>query len=201
MYNTNQRNQTHMCRRCSTSHMPRQCPAWGKVCGKCGLANHFAVSCRSNRCKIQSLEEDVVGEFVRLNPDIEQPSTSYVISSIGHGESWHQEFKFNQVSVNFKLDSGADLNVLPLDVVKKIDPTMKLQNSNNVNVTAYGNFKLPVLGKIVLKLKVKNVTHKVEFVVMKNSKGIIPILGRETCEKLNLIKRMSRNPICLSQIS
>ena len=39
------------CRRCQTQHGPRQCPAYGKKCSKCGLLNHFAVSCRVKNVK------------------------------------------------------------------------------------------------------------------------------------------------------
>ena len=29
------------CNKCSTSHPPRECPAWGKKCHKCGNKNHL----------------------------------------------------------------------------------------------------------------------------------------------------------------
>ena len=37
------------CRKCSTSHPLRECPAWGKKCHKCGNKNHFCTSCRSKQ--------------------------------------------------------------------------------------------------------------------------------------------------------
>ncbi|CAB3229058.1 unnamed protein product [Arctia plantaginis] len=39
-------NNTFSCMRCQKQHGPRQCPAFGKRCSKCGILNHFAVSCR-----------------------------------------------------------------------------------------------------------------------------------------------------------
>ena len=30
------------CGKCGTSHLPRECPAWGKKCHKCGNKNHFS---------------------------------------------------------------------------------------------------------------------------------------------------------------
>ena len=35
------------CSRCGQSHPPRECPAWGKYCHKCGNKNHFSMCCRS----------------------------------------------------------------------------------------------------------------------------------------------------------
>ena len=31
------------------SHPPRECPAWGKKCDKCGNKNHFSTQCRSKQ--------------------------------------------------------------------------------------------------------------------------------------------------------
>ena len=34
-------------RKCGTSYLPKECPAWGKKCHKCGNKNHFSTYCRS----------------------------------------------------------------------------------------------------------------------------------------------------------
>ena len=34
------------CKKCGKRHGPRQCPAYGKVCAKCGNKNHYAVGCK-----------------------------------------------------------------------------------------------------------------------------------------------------------
>ena len=40
-------NQGKICSKCGMSHLPRECPAWGKKCHKCGNKNHFSTQCRS----------------------------------------------------------------------------------------------------------------------------------------------------------
>ena len=35
------------CSKCGMAHLPRECPAWGKKCHKCGNKNHFSMYCRS----------------------------------------------------------------------------------------------------------------------------------------------------------
>ena len=37
------------CSKCGMSHPPRECPAWGKKCHKCGNKNHFSTCCRSKQ--------------------------------------------------------------------------------------------------------------------------------------------------------
>ena len=37
------------CGKCGTSHLPRECPVWGKKCHKCGNKNHFSTCCRSKQ--------------------------------------------------------------------------------------------------------------------------------------------------------
>ena len=42
-------NQGKICSKCGMSHLPRECPAWGKKCHKCGNKNHFSTQCRSKQ--------------------------------------------------------------------------------------------------------------------------------------------------------
>ena len=43
------RSKGKVCGKCGTSHPPRECPAWGKKCHKCGNKNHFSTQCRSKQ--------------------------------------------------------------------------------------------------------------------------------------------------------
>ena len=43
------RSKGKICGKCGTSHPPRECPAWGKKCHKCGNKNHFSTQCRSKQ--------------------------------------------------------------------------------------------------------------------------------------------------------
>ena len=42
-------NQGKICGKCGMSHLPRECPVWGKKCHKCGNKNHFSTQCRSKQ--------------------------------------------------------------------------------------------------------------------------------------------------------
>ena len=41
--------QGERCSKCGTSHLLRECPAWGKKYHKCGNKNHFSTCCRSKQ--------------------------------------------------------------------------------------------------------------------------------------------------------
>ena len=43
------RSKGKICGKCGTSHPPRECPAYGKKCHKCGNKNHFSTQCRSKQ--------------------------------------------------------------------------------------------------------------------------------------------------------
>lgn len=55
----NQRNsdEAYDCSRCQTKHTVRNCPAFGKKCKRCGLKNHFAVSCKVKNIKSMVSEQ------------------------------------------------------------------------------------------------------------------------------------------------
>ncbi|XP_041665971.1 uncharacterized protein LOC121524587 [Cheilinus undulatus] len=51
-----QEKETKRCGRCGNKHAPKQCPAFGKDCRKCGGKNHFAKCCFSKK-KVQLMEK------------------------------------------------------------------------------------------------------------------------------------------------
>ena len=75
-----------------------------------------------------------------------------------------------------------------MTILKKFDPEPNLCPVN-IKLSAYNNFKIPVLGGCSLTLKHKKDSFDVSFIVV-NSKSVL-ILGLATSENLNLIKRIS----------
>ena len=58
----------------------------------------------------------------------------------------------NGIPVSCKIDTGAQCNVTLLTILKKFDPEPNLCPVN-IKLSAYINFKIPVLGKCSLTLK------------------------------------------------
>ncbi|KAJ8026783.1 hypothetical protein HOLleu_31719 [Holothuria leucospilota] len=111
---------------CGRDHFVGKCPAYGQTCKKCGLKNHFAKYCGTKPDKkvnttsgntpeihsaaaAASYNED--GDFYidALEDDADpidpQPDKS--------STEWKTELEVNRQKVTLKLDTGAEVNVLP----------------------------------------------------------------------------------------
>ena len=91
------------CKRCGTVHAPRKCPAFGKICQKCKNRNHFASQCFSKN--VHFVESDQAAQ-----PFVEDE----------HKQEWKASLQVNNNLVEFKLDTGAQANVIPSDVFNSL---------------------------------------------------------------------------------
>lgn len=68
--------------------------------------------------------------------------------------SWIQTVMVENEFINFKLDSGADVSILPYCILNKIfekNPMLKCKLTEiPITLYAYGNFKIPTIGLIKL---------------------------------------------------
>ena len=67
---------------------------------------------------------------------------------------WHTMLKVNEQDITFKLDTGADANVLPLDVYQQVLSDV-LMTRTDIILTAFGNSKIRPEGEVKLEVKVK----------------------------------------------
>ena len=49
------KNPSESCSYCGLKHQPRRCPAYGKLCNKCGKKNHFMSVCRSATAQVKNV--------------------------------------------------------------------------------------------------------------------------------------------------
>jgi hypothetical protein len=100
------------CYFCGGSYSPNPaCPAKGKTCTKCRKPNHFARVCRSNK-----VVNVVSGTNNTLeNPDDEDEIFLHEVSETNNKEEAIVSLKINaQLPVSFKVDAGAQANILPI---------------------------------------------------------------------------------------
>lgn len=221
--------QTYKCLKCGNEHSRGNCPAYGKICKKCGLKNHFAIGCQSaNKNKPQpnravheaklGLEEiedicisvlfqgdtnwqpEPEADAMQSKDGVQQINTDVMqtkddVQQINSVEnkvnllSWMQPVTINKQSVNFKLDSGAQCNVLPDSVLSQLKlPKLRLK-PNNVRILTYDNQELNCVGNVILDSEVNGVKYKIRYVVVKTKS--VPILGLNACVKLNLLQRVN----------
>ncbi|GBL73729.1 Uncharacterized protein K02A2.6 [Araneus ventricosus] len=107
-------------------------------------------------------------------------------------ETWYKSVTLNSndtyFEVDFKLDTGAEVNILPLYVLNIVKVKPKLSETN-LSLTAYGNFKLKPEGTIIINCstsKLKNIPLQFYVVNVKSK----PILGLKGCLELKLIERI-----------
>lgn len=129
---------TRNCRRCGKSHEPRQCPAFGAVCHKCGKGNHFAKICHAasrndSRAKtVHSIMNEIDSMYIGTSQMHEKEQIK--------DSAWYMTATIRGIEIRFKLDTGAKANVLPLSVVQKIPGPVKPQPTSTVLI-AFGGMR------------------------------------------------------------
>lgn len=98
--------------------------------------------------------------------------------------SWMKSYRVNNNIVDFKLDTGAEANLIPIRFVKG-----KIQHSD-IKLFDYNKRPVKVFGEVVLDcLDCKSQkNYSATFVVVENRKQ--PILGSESCIDFNVIRRV-----------
>ena len=103
---------------------------------------------------------------------------------------WHTTLRLNNSDVIFKLDTGADANVLPLDVYQQIYSNVPLTPTDTI-LTAFGDNKIRPEGEVQLEVTCPrtSMTKLLHFYVTRASS--IAILGCKACTTMNLVKRVA----------
>jgi hypothetical protein len=104
-------------------------------------------------------------------------------------QDWIEKILINNKTVNFKLDTGAQCDVIPVNLAKKLK--LEIFPSKTKYIISYNNQKSKILGnakaliKVASNQKEKMLTFKV---IDFDGK---PILGKKSCVQLDLVKRVS----------
>lgn len=177
-----QKTVTFTCKKCGKSHLPRQCPAYGATCHACGKSNHFASVCMSQQKDTKPKHNRNVMVDSLFIGSVELNQTSGSVQN-----AWHTDVNIGNVTVKFKLDSGAEANIIPLNIYQSLHKTALLQPTSTMLV-AYGGTKLKPEGVANLQCVTPKVQACLPFYITRHSS--IPILGKEACERMQLLKRV-----------
>ncbi|XP_069103751.1 uncharacterized protein [Argopecten irradians] len=107
------------CRNCGHEHVRNSvvCPAFGKECHTCGRMNHFANLCRSGNNSHNNARQKKL-HTVGCDESYSEDLFLGTISSTGARDNeWFETLQFGDQFVKFKLDTGADANVIPKRVM------------------------------------------------------------------------------------
>ena len=100
---------------------------------------------------------------------------------------WSVILESNGTNINFKLDTGSQVNILPKKEYSKLIHKPKLHPAK-VKLTAYNGTNIPVIGKCIITLKNRYQEYKVLFILAEMDS--VPLIGLNTCKKLDLINRV-----------
>ena len=161
---TGARNSIQNCYFCASSHLRRQCPAYGKVCKACNKPNHFA---RSRACKKKAVSE--------LQTEQSEEYHLLSVTNSSNEAPWRVSVKLNGTDrgTSFKIGTGADVSVMSLQTYN-MSQKPPLQKTAAVLRSPGGT--LDCKGKIEVTARVKGVDYPLRIYVV-NSAIVSPQQG------------------------
>ena len=193
-----------------TAHSKQECPARDSKCNKCFKKGHWAKACKSQlKRKVEEVyscpEVELEGEFLLgqlTEVDMVEGSSK---------ESWKCEVKLNGHAVKFKVDTGADVTVIPPNIYRSLVPKPSLSKCDKTLMCPCKH-KLCCLGNFIgsisaaragsfpeqrLVIEPRNFRAKlcVDDKVVRELIYVVkdlerPLLGRDAAEKLKLVNRV-----------
>ncbi|KAK9737218.1 hypothetical protein QE152_g10937 [Popillia japonica] len=143
-YETRKENQ---CSYCGYKHIKGKCPAYGKKCSECQGKNHFAAVCKrkkkikKNVNEIQQEEEDEEKSSEEEEVYIDNVEMK-IVGSLNKARAaelmWSETINVEGQEVLFKLDTGAEVNVLTYETVHRLGLGKNIRKTN-VTLVSYGN--------------------------------------------------------------
>ena len=92
-----------------------------------------------------------------------------------------------EINIPFKLDTGAQANILPTSELNRMHPRPKLKRTST-RLTAYNGSNIPVVGELSTPIEIKGKTQTIDFTIVEGNYR--PILGLKTCQEMQLVKRV-----------
>ncbi|UYV77006.1 hypothetical protein LAZ67_14002793 [Cordylochernes scorpioides] len=160
---------SHGCTRCgnSNNHDWKNCPAMNSYCSKCKKKGHYAKVCRSEA--INEIKSEI----------------AFLGSVEDNSKKWIVPIKVNNRQINFKIDTGADVNVLPLQYYYQSFQRIKLEKSDKI-LQGPNGIPLETVGMIHVELQNKGQHLNSKIYIVDKLKQ--PLLSGESSEKLNIVK-------------
>lgn len=177
------------CRYCSYSHKIRECPAFGKVCDTCKKSNHFSAVCRFKKIDSIRTNNEVTSDYSDDNEEFYIGTVERVTGTNVTDDSnvypWLETVVVENENVSFKIDTGAEIDVIPLKVLKQIGKRIKAKKTGT-KLRAFGGQRIDPIGMCYLSCSFGNESLSARFAIV--DLDITPILGLKSCIKFGIVK-------------
>ncbi|CAK1599497.1 unnamed protein product [Parnassius mnemosyne] len=167
------------------------CPAISVKCYVCGNYGHYARMCK---CKnsVKKMYEIEVNTEKSNNDDCESFYVSVLMdktqNKIG-GDDWYEVLRGECGFERFKLDTGADINVLCYKRFLTLGfDTEMICNNNKMKLQSFRGDVIPIRGVCHLKWWHKSKMYVLKFAIA--NINCESVLGRQACSELGLIQRV-----------
>jgi len=157
------------------------CPAYGKERKKCHKKHHFASRCWSKRPGSQRVRAVDIEEDEEVFP--------MEVAAVELDDSQLVTLKLESGSYNrFQADTGAQCNVIPLEIYKKATRDFSLTHisPSQTAITVYGGKSIPVASTVRLKVWCRDDQYKMDCKLV-DSDRIRPLLRRKACVGMKII--------------
>ncbi|UYV70824.1 K02A2.6-like [Cordylochernes scorpioides] len=164
------------CIRCGASkfHPYKDCPAKEVKCHKCKKVGHFAKVCYN-----KTVGQVTQGDDYHFVGNIHENGQN--------SNDWKAYVKVDKIKILFKMDTGADVNIIPQEIYFKNFAHKKLCKPD-IQLLGPRQVKLHVIGKFTALIEKDGRSIPGEIFVVPQL--MQPLLSGKACESLNLIKRL-----------
>ena len=155
----------------SPSHPKQSCPARDSVCRKCSKKGHREAACRTK----------VVAEVEKQHVFLTEVGSEIT------GGFWCITLSVNNSPITFKIDTGAEVTVIPEETYKSLKPTPKLKESNKI---LHGPAKMALPVSRCFEARIQrgdNATNQEIFVVAGTHQAL---LGLPAIVSLGIVKKI-----------
>ena len=166
------------CTKCGHVHrVPNICPAQRVICRYCHQKGHYARCCFKKRQRTEEQEEVYENE----------PEEYYYLEEIRIAETspWLVSLSVMNTEISFKVDSGADVTVMPAYIYESMKQRPMLQPTRAIVQDFSG--KIDVQGVFEARVQHRNVSRTVLIYVVRSS-NCIPLLSRSDSTAFGILK-------------
>ena len=172
------------CSNCGKSHPDAPCPARGKACNYCHARGHFKSMCRK-----RSAADNKYGGARASANEVTDEAEGFFIGAVDcadSNEAWTVPLAINGKTVDFKIDTGADVSIISKSVYQSLPDCPELRPSQTKLMSPGG--KLISSGEFIASTSYKGTKFRFRIIVVDQPTNCL--LSRGAASKMGMVTRL-----------